>query len=112
MSLNRYIGFLHAAVAQVHHFPLPRYSHRFSGHTHTQQQLLTLLLFKEYLHATYRNVVDLVSLMGEVWLILNLRVIPHFTTLQKFLTRIPSGILSRLTHHLAEVTLLPMPLSA
>jgi transposase len=99
--------FLHAAYAQVHRFPLPRYSHRFSRHTYTQQQLLSLVLFKEYLTATYRDVVDLVSLMPEVCDLLNLKTIPHFTTLQKFLARLPSGLLSHLIHHCAEVTLPP-----
>ncbi|MEN6516766.1 MAG: IS5 family transposase [Methanospirillum sp.] len=107
VSSNRYIRFLHAAQVQVHRLPLPRYSHRFSRHTYTQQQLLTLLLFKEYLQVTYRNAVDLISLMGEVCRLLNLRIVPHFTTLQKFLARMPSGLLSHLIHHLAEVTLPP-----
>ena len=105
MSSNRSIRFLHAAHAQVHRLPLLRYSHRFSRHTYSQQQLLTLLLFKEYLRATYRNVVDLISLMTEVCRLLNLKTIPHFTTLQKFLARIPSGLLSHMIHCLAEATL-------
>jgi len=99
--------FLHAAHAQVHRLPLRRYSHRYSRHTYTQQQLLSLVLFKEYLTATYRDIVDLVSLMPEVRDLLNLKTIPHFTTLQKFLARLPSELLSHLVHHCAEVTLPP-----
>ena len=105
MSSNRYIRFLHAAFVHVPRLPLSRCSHRFFRHTYTQHQLLTLLLFKKYLHATYRNVVDLVSLMYIVCDLLNLRTVPHFTTLQMFLARLSSGLLSRVVHHLAAVTL-------
>lgn len=107
MSSNRYIRFLHAALAQVHRLPLLQYSHRFSRHTYTQQQLLILLLFKEYLTATYRNVIDLINLMGEVCRLLKLHTVPHFTTLQKYLARVPSGLLSQLIHRCAEATLPP-----
>ena len=107
MSSNRYIRFVHAALVQLHRLPLSRYSHRFSRHTYTQHQLLILVLFKEYLKATYRDIIDLVTLMPEVCNLLNLKTIPHFTILQKFLTRISSGLLSTLIHHCAEVTLPP-----
>ena len=107
MSSNRYMRFLHGAHAHVHRFALLRYSHRFSRHTYTQQQLLILVLFKAYLRATYRNIVDRVTLMPEVCDLLKLKTIPHFTTLQKFLARLSSGLLSPLIHHLAEVTLPP-----
>ena len=56
---------------------------------------------------TYRDIVDLVSLMPEVCNLLCLKTLPHFTTLQKFLARLSSGLLSTLIHHLAEVTLPP-----
>lgn len=85
--------------------PLPRYSQRFSRHTYTQQQLLILLLLKEYLHAIYRNAIDLISLKGKVCRLLNLRTFPHITPLQMFLTRISSGFLSQVIHHLAQATL-------
>lgn len=45
--------------------------------------------------------------MAEVRTLLNLRTVPHFTTLQKFLARLPSGLISHLIHHCAEVTLPP-----
>ncbi len=99
--------FLHAAHDHVHRLALLRYSHRFSRHTYTQHQLLILVLFKENLRATYRDIVDLVSLMPEVRDLLNLKTIPHFTTLQKFLARISSGFLSTVIHHCAEATLPP-----
>jgi len=99
--------FLHAAHGHVHRLPLLRYSQCFSRHTYTQQQLLTLLLFKEYRGATYRDIADLVSLTPAVRDLLNLKTIPHFTTLQKFVARLSSVLLSTLIHHLAEVSLLP-----
>jgi len=45
--------------------------------------------------------------MDEVCRLLNLITVPHFTTLQKYLARTPSGLLSRLIPHLAEATLPP-----
>jgi len=107
VSSNRSIRFLHAAHAHVQRLPLRRYSHRFSRHTYTQQQLLMLVLFKEYLTATYRDIVDLVSLMPEVRDLLNLKTMSHFTTLQKFLTRTSSGHLSTVIYHCSQVTLPP-----
>lgn len=45
--------------------------------------------------------------MPEVCDLLNLKTISHFTTLQKFLTRIPSGLLSCMIHLCAQATLPP-----
>ena len=99
--------FLHAAYGHVQWLPLLRYSHRFSRHTYSQQQLLTILLFKEYLRATYSDIVDLIHLIPAASDILILKTVPHFTTLQSFLARLSSGLLSTLIHYLAEVTLPP-----
>jgi transposase len=65
------------------------------------------VLLKEYLRATYRDIIGFVSLMTEACHLLNLKTIPHFTTLQKFLARIPSGLLSQLIHRCADATLPP-----
>jgi hypothetical protein len=45
---------------------------------------------KKYINADYRGFVELVDLMNDIKEKLDLDKIPHFTTLQKFVTRIPS----------------------
>jgi hypothetical protein len=45
---------------------------------------------KEYISTDYRDFVELIELMNDIKEKLDLDKIPHFTTLQKFVTRIPS----------------------
>jgi len=53
-------------------------------------------LFKEYLEEDYRDFVEIIDLMDSVQSKLGLNKVPHFTTLQKFVTRIYSAILDRI----------------
>ena len=61
---------------------LPLYSHRNSPRKFTQHQLFACLVLKSFLKTDYRGVVahltDCPSLLG----ILQLRSVPHYTTLQ------------------------------
>ena len=66
------------------------YSCKYSKKTYTQHQLLVLILFKDYRNQHYREFVDDVGDMERVQELLGLSVVPHFTTLQKFLFRIKS----------------------
>jgi hypothetical protein len=45
---------------------------------------LALLVFKEYLGARYREIIEFVEVMGVVQKHLGIAEIPHFTTLCKF----------------------------
>jgi len=58
--------------------------------------LLTLLLFKEYLGARYRDFVNLIEIMDIVQEQLQLNEIPHYSTLCKFSKRIPASALNQL----------------
>jgi len=49
-------------------------------------------LLKEYISTDYRDFVELIDLMNEIKDKLDLDKIPHFTTLQKFVSRIPSSL--------------------
>ena len=51
---------------------------------------MTLILLKEYLHEDYRDIVELIELMDQVKSKIGLKQVPHFTTLQKFITRLKS----------------------
>jgi hypothetical protein len=66
------------------------YSCKYSKKTFTQHQLLALVLFKDYRNQHYREFIDDVGEMEGVQEILDLTLVPHFTTLQKFLCRIKS----------------------
>jgi hypothetical protein len=47
---------------------------------------------KEYISTDYRDFVELVDLMNDIKEKLDLDNVPHFTTLQKFVSRIPSSL--------------------
>jgi hypothetical protein len=89
-SASRNIRFIHAAISVVKSTHLPLYSCRFSKKLYTQHQLLVLVLFKDYRNQHYREFVEDVGDMEKIQEILNLSIVPHFTTLQKFLCRIKS----------------------
>jgi hypothetical protein len=56
---------------------------------------LALLVFKEYLGARYREIIELVEVMDVVQKHLGIAEIPHFTTLCKFSSRISSTTLTQ-----------------
>lgn len=89
-STSRNIRFIQAAISVVHSIHLKPYSCKFSKKTYTQYQLLVLILFKDYRNQHYREFVEDVGDMEGVQEALDLSVVPHFTTLQKFLRRIKS----------------------
>lgn len=66
------------------------YSCEFSKKIYTQHQLLVLVLFKDYRNQHYREFVDDIGDVAWVQKILNISVVPHFTTLNKFLCWIKS----------------------
>ena len=67
---------------------LPAYSHRFSPKKFTQYQLLACLVLKEFLKTDYRGVVSLLADCPELCAVIDLRTLPHFTTLQKAADRL------------------------
>ena len=89
-SASRNIRFIQATTSVVQSTHLKPYSCKYSKKTYTQNQLLVLILFKDFRNQHYREFIDDVRDMEHVQEILNLSTIPHFTTLQKFLCRIKS----------------------
>lgn len=89
-SASRNIRFIHAALSVVKSTRLSPYSCKYSKRIYTQHQHLVLLLFKEYRNQHYREFIDDISDMDQIRDLLGLSVVPHFTTLQKFLRRIKS----------------------
>ncbi len=62
---------------------LPAYSHRCSPKKFTQHQLFACLVLKNFLKTDYRGVVAQLADHPALLTILDLRLVPHFTTLQK-----------------------------
>jgi hypothetical protein len=84
-SVSRNIRFIQAAISVVKSTHLKPYSCKYSKKTYTQHQILVLILFKYYLDQHYRELIEDVGDMAKIQEILNLSIIPHFTTLRKLL---------------------------
>jgi transposase len=91
LSSNKYIKFVDLSLEIVQSSRLNLYSCKYSKHVYTQHQLLVLVLLKEYISTDYRDFVELLDLMSSIKEKLDLDKIPHYTTLQKFVSRIPSS---------------------
>jgi len=87
---SRNIRFIQAAISVVKSTHLPLYSCRFSKKHYTQHHLLVLVLFKDYRNQHYREFIEDIGDMERIQELLVLSIVPHFTTLQKFLCRIKS----------------------
>lgn len=92
MKSNKYLRFIDTSLETVQSSRLSLYSSKYSKHVYTQHQLLVLVLLKEYISTDYRDFVELIDLMSDIKEKLDLDKIPHFTTLQKFVSRIPSSL--------------------
>lgn len=87
---NKYLRFIDTALVVAGNSHLPAYSCKYSKRKYTQQQLLSLVLLKEYLNTDYRSIVELVELMDRLRSKIGLKEVPHYTTLQKFVSRTKS----------------------
>jgi len=71
---------------------VPPYRSRFSKHTFTQPQLITLYCLKLKLGVSYRELIDWLSEMPRLQEALGLRRLPHFTTVQKAFARLETAV--------------------
>ena len=85
---SRNIRFVRAAISIVKAIRITPYSCKYSKKIYTQHQLLVLILFKDYRNQHYRDFIEDVEDMESIQDELDLSVVPHFTTLQKFFCRI------------------------
>jgi Transposase DDE domain len=85
---SRNIRFIRAAFSIVKTIRITPYSCKYSKKIYTQYQLLVLILFKDYRNQHYREFIEDVGDMKSIQEELDLSVVPHFTTLQKFFCRI------------------------
>ena len=85
---SRSIRFIRAAISTVKSTRITPYSCKYSKKVYTQYQLLVLILFKDYRNQHYRDFIEDIEDMESIQQELELLVVPHFTTLQKFFSRI------------------------
>ncbi|RXA19720.1 IS5 family transposase [Methanosarcina sp. MSH10X1] len=92
MSSNKYIKFIDLSLKTVQSCRLNLYSCKYSKRVYTQHQLLVLVSLKEYISTDYRDFVELIDLMSNIKEKFDLDKVPHYTTLQKFVSRVPSSL--------------------
>lgn len=95
-SNRKHISFLTVTMNAVQAAKVPMYRTKFSKHEFTQHQLLSLVIFKEYLGVKYRQLCDILELTKEFREIVGCSRIPHYTTLCRFSHRISSKLISRI----------------
>ncbi len=84
MSENRYINLVKTSLSVIKNSHLPLHSSKFSKRKYTQHQLLTLIILKEEIGLYCRDFIELMEVLTPIQDVLELKNIPHYTTLQKF----------------------------
>ena len=87
---NMYINLVKTSFEVIQNSHVPLHSSKFSKKKYNQHQLLTLIILKEDIGKDYRDFAELIQIMVPLREIIGLKEVPHFTTLQKFMTRVPS----------------------
>jgi hypothetical protein len=75
---------------------LNTYSNYFSNHLYTQPVLFTILALKIYTKSTYREITQFLQLSDQIIKYLRIKKVPHYTTIQKFFQKLPSGTLRKI----------------
>ena len=93
-------------VAQV---TVPRYRTTFSKHQFTQPQLLAILCLMRYEDWTYREAEVRLAEHSELRRALQLRSVPDYTTLYRFLRRLDEAAITRALNEVVYRIPLPGP---
>lgn len=91
---STYLSFIDIAIEIASQ--ISPYSSRFSKRTFTQQQLLVLLIFKQKLKLSYRDLIEDIKTRESILLMLGLSKLPKPTTLIMFANRVKCKMLSTL----------------
>ena len=93
---SRYIRMVRAVFKVCRRQAIPRYSSRFSRKDFTLWQHIALLVLWQRMRKSYREYVDdFLTVADRVVLALGLSKLPHFTTIEKFVLRVPGALLER-----------------
>lgn len=102
-SNQKHISFLTVTMNTVRAANVPIYRTKFSKHEFTQHQLLSLVIFKEYLGVKYCQLCNILELTNKFKEILGCSRIPHYTTLCRFSHRVSSTLISRVLHKVTSI---------
>ena len=78
---------------------IPRYFSKFSNRIYCNHQHVVLLVLKQKLATTYRELIEWLNATSEARLLLGLHKVPHHTTLVKFAKKVKHKIVSFFLYH-------------
>ena len=102
---SRYIRIVRTVFNVCRRQCIPLYSSKFSRKDFTQWQHIALIVLMQRVRKSYREYVDdyLTTTQGLLR-VLGLTKIPHFSTLEKFLLRVPGALLERVIGGFIDLT--------
>ena len=74
---------------------LPAHRHKFSPKKFAQPQLLACLVLKEFLRLDYRGLAAHLADHPDLWHLIGLKAVPHYTTFQKAAARLLAAVPGR-----------------
>jgi hypothetical protein len=93
---SRYISMVRGIFKVCQRQCVPLYSSKYSRKDFTLWQHITLIALMQRVRKSYREYVDdYLTTTEKLLRVLGLSKIPHFTTIEKFLLRVPSTLLER-----------------
>jgi transposase len=111
LDQNKLFKVVRGLKARLGRLAVPLHRCRKSKHTFTQHQLLVLLVLRQWFGKSYREFCVLIEVCTALLKELDLRRIPHFTTLQKFARRVQQRLLDRLLGSFADLIEGPLQLA-
>ena len=87
-SQNRLIKIAKAVSVACKNAMIPAFSCRKSRHTYMQYQHASIICMMKCLRLHYRSVMDLLRLTPVLRKVMKLKLLPHYTTIQKFFMRL------------------------
>ena len=100
--VSSYVRIARAIIRVLRKACVPRYFSRFSNRVYDAWQHVILLAIRQLEDKSYRRFTEWLRSCRPLLRMLNLRRIPHYTTLQKFAARVPSGLLDRVLRGFAS----------
>lgn len=98
---NRLIKFAKACVTVCRHSRMPLLSNKYSKKLYKQYQHMCIYLLMKKERKHYRTIIQLLEIAPELMRILGLKMLPHYTTIQKFFKRSSTMLLETI---LAQTT--------
>lgn len=93
---SRYVKLANSLLSILRHSRISLYIHKRSNHVFTVWQHIVLLALRQYENKSYRRFVDWLEEATNLLDYLGFKRIPHYTTIQKFATRISNSMLQKI----------------